>query len=125
MDKWDRHCGDTIQIKLKNKEGTEDAFDLKPLDVTYMVKFMKIMSSMQNKDFDFDEETTQHLVDIIMAILKNSYPEVAEEKLKNFAMANFMLLVTKIMELHSFGQDMVDDNTKKQIEEMQKKYLKK
>ena len=101
-DKFERHIGGGRTVKLG-----EDEFLLKPLGVGYMGKIFKLARKFAGKEGDplekLDDEATETIKEIIMATLRESYPEMEEELLGKFAMKNLNTLLPIIIELNSFG----------------------
>lgn len=101
MDKFDRHVGNGQAITID-----EDTFVIKPLGVSHMKDFFKLMRKFDGakKEEDFlrnlDDETSDTISRIIMATLKKSYPEIAQEKLEEFGMKNFGVILPAIFEVN-------------------------
>jgi|WetSurMetagenome_2_1015567.scaffolds.fasta_scaffold1591550_1 hypothetical protein len=118
MGRFEALVGKTVPVMLKAGD-QEILVELKPLGISYLPKFLKLMKGFQaagdgvgGTDIGkVDEETASTLVYLVMAQLKNSIPDEKQETLEIIAQDNFNLLVEKIVEV----------NWKTALEEQQKK----
>lgn len=123
MDKFEQHIAKEATLKLKRDNGEEDAFTFQPLPFKYMPKIFNLMKNMsklkkfQDADLDklsdedtemffsaFDEKTMESMRELIMVMMKHSYPNEKDDKLEKFAAANMMKLFPILFELNSYNR---------------------
>lgn len=120
MDKFEHHITPKKELKLKRPGSEEiDTFSFEALDFKHMPKLFKLMKklseaqSLSKKDSGkpmagaeimkaFDDEATATLNELVMEMLKQSYPDVEEAKLSKFAMCNLIELMEVLFELNQF-----------------------
>jgi hypothetical protein len=97
-----------MKKKVKKGEITQEELDAK------IEEFDEI-----NQAKVLEEEPSKLIIKLITQMVKNSYPDLDEETLDSFVMANFASLQGVLMELHEdMGTSTVDEKIMKKIEQV-------
>ncbi len=115
---------------LKKTIGGQE-IELYPLEVTYLPDFFSLYGKLGGKsdedaitNFMADKENSKIMVDLIVAMIKNSFPKDTDEVLiKRFCMKYFVELQEILLELHQPGG--TDKRKIKQIKRLREKIAKK
>ena len=124
MEKFNKHCNKSITVKLKNKEGEEDEFEFKPLNVLQFSTMMVVGDNI-NKSTDKKESVNpadaKELMTLYADIVHTSYPELPLDIVDNFVVTNFESFGNIIEKLIPNDVDKKKVDTLKRIKEMQLK----
>lgn len=104
LDKFNRHCGKSIKVELKNEDGTKDEFEFNPLNMDQLTKLLIFEGMVQNLSEKGDEKRQEILaksaplmIDILKDIVKTSYPDITDDIVSKFLANNFVYLSTEII----------------------------
>jgi len=121
IEKFKKHINKSVKVVLKNKDGEEDEFEFKPLNVEQFTTLM-VLGDKINKtgdSSDLDPAYAKDLMNLYVDIIKFSYPDLDNETAGQFVVSNFQEL-SDIME--KLSPEKMDDKkleTLKRIKEMQ------
>ena len=106
--------GGWLEISNRDDLGNEkvDKLWVEQLPATYIGKIMNLLATFQkssmNED-EFIEYLAEHKVDavneLLRATMKVSYPELQDDAIEKFVMANWMPLLIVMMKINSLGSD--------------------
>jgi len=105
LEKIRRHTGKPVKFKLRNDDGTEDNFELKPMGTELFTEFMVIsetLDDLQKKKIPEKEKQKimiEELFGIYKKILIESYPGLGEEEATSFIIANFGVIAETLGKL--------------------------
>lgn len=110
-DLFDRHINPSAKLVIG-----EDTFYLKPLKYKYMPKFWKLINStskFKEGENTFNDEIIELLLELEYATIKESYPDIKEEKLQDFVRDNMFSIFPIMMELNIPPSEEIENIVKK------------
>jgi len=123
IDKLKKHLSKNYQLKLKNDDGTEDIFEIKPLNMAEQTMAYEIYKNMKKQGLDENStevspEFISGFFDLFKCVLNRSFEGVSEEDLENFITTNFEQLMLSLENLMPSNKSNVDliNKRKEQIE---------
>jgi len=105
MGKFDTHIGESKEYEIDGEK-----YLFKPLTISYLPKFFKVMKAFSKTKDDDDilenltPEVGETLSELISAMLQKSYPDIEEDKRNEFALAHFSMLIMLLFEVNGFNQ---------------------
>jgi len=106
LEKIRRHTGKPVKFSVKNDDGTEDEFELKPMSTELFTEFMIVsekLDGLQKQKLPQEDQQRimiTELFGIYKKILIESYPGLTEEEATSFIITNFQVIaetLTKLM----------------------------
>ncbi|MEK6878419.1 MAG: hypothetical protein AABY22_02365 [Nanoarchaeota archaeon] len=94
LEKFNRHINKPIKVRLKNADG-EDEFEFKPINFEQFGQILFIAGKSKGQEFDIsklDKEDIDLFLNLFFDIVKNSYPDLENEVIKNFVISNLASL---------------------------------
>jgi hypothetical protein len=85
-EKLKRHLGSKIKVNFKNEEGQEDDFEFIPANYELYSKFMALAPAIEK---GVDKEALEASMDLLVTVVKQSYPDWPDEAAKQFVATNF------------------------------------
>lgn len=115
-DKFDKMSIYDVDWKTVNNDGEETVFSFKPLPFKHYPKIYKVLGRLQDLNLDGDEglseedkskkflsSVSEDVIDELMSIelimVKNSYPDLTDEKAELFVTSNLFQLVEPLVQL--------------------------
>jgi len=129
MGKFSKHIGQGETVKIDGEE-----FVLQPLGIEYAGHFLMIGKGFSGSTGEGDiegmfknytDETFECIKEVVLATLKESYPDEPEEDTNVFAGKHLMQLLPIITKLNSGSTDEVKGRAKEKIEALQRLHAKK
>lgn len=107
IEKIKKYISPNVPITVKDDEGNEDTIEMKPLSMAQQgraFELSKKFKKLQDKDGEIDSdkldsETIEDSVDLILGIVKRTYPDLDDETAEEFVNTNFMDLFSQIEKL--------------------------
>ena len=115
LEKFKRHIGRSVKFKVKNEEGIEDEFELKPFSVEQFTEFLLISEELNKNP---NQVMVKELFSLYVSIIKHSYPNIDEELAEQFVINNFVEIVDVLEKLTP--AKMSDEQRKKLQEKIDK-----
>lgn len=113
LKEFEKHIGEGITVDIVNAKGETSQFTFEPLTGKYLGKFAWVSSKLPRpKDGESADEFTSRLqksdfdvygdlVELIEAMIKQSYPDIPEKVLSRFVFKNMNFLTQILVELNS------------------------
>ena len=126
IEKIKRHLSKSIPISIKNKEGDEDMFYLKPLNIEQQAIMMELSKGFKSRDEievdgkkipDVTKEDMKEMELLLIDIIQNSIEGLDDTLAKDFVNTNFEQLSNKLVELIPKPQSNKDLKSLKQAKE--------
>lgn len=111
-DKWDKVSIYDVDFKLVDNDGEEQVFTFKPLPFATYPKVYDLMAKFNDVSGDdeaafmkaLDEKTMKDLLDVELAMVSNSYPDMDKAKLERFVSSNVFQLIEPLVSI-TFKQE--------------------
>lgn len=121
IEKFRKHVNEKVKVKLKAKDGTEDEFEFKPLNINQFTQMMILGERMSKVEQEgIDAEAAKEMMKLYVDIVKSSYPDLDDETAGSFVVAHFEDLSDLMLKLSPTNVDEKKLNTLKKIKELQK-----
>ena len=117
-DKFKRHLGLPVSVKLKNARGEEDEFNFRPLKTEKLLDMLDLSKEI-DKSGDITKEQANHMISLIKQMVELSYPELSKEIIEDFISYNLMKLLPIFFEVHGWDED--TENISKKLADLRKK----
>lgn len=126
IEKLRRHLSKPIPVTIKNSDGEEDVFQLKPLNIEQQAIMMEISKGFQSRDEieiegkkvpDVTKEDMKEMELLLIDIVKCSIDGLDDLTAKDFVNTNFDQLSNKLVDLIPKTQSNKDIKSLKQAKE--------